>query len=53
MPSFNTYRTLLYRLPKLESYFQDIKVSEIKDYWTTVQVYKIKKLYDSVSTKNP
>lgn len=35
-----------------ESYF-DIKVSEIKDYWTTLQVYKIKKLYDSVATKNP
>ena len=25
----------------------------MKDYWTTLQVYKIKKLYDSVATKNP
>lgn len=40
-------------LASVGSYFENIKTSELKDYWTTIQVYKIKKLYDSIATKHP
>jgi hypothetical protein len=38
--------------PYLERYLGEIKVSELKDLWQTVKVYKIKKLFDSVAVPN-
>lgn len=52
--SIHSRRTLLYFLSlSLGNYFEDIKVSEIEDYWTTFEVFKIKKLYDQVSSQHP
>lgn len=34
-------------------YLQGIKVSELKDYWTTIQLYKMKKIYEKKSSKHP
>ena len=53
MFSFDTFITLSYLKTYIESYFENVKTSEIKDYWTTIQVYKIKTLFDGVASKHP
>ena len=30
-----------------------MEVSELKDHWTTLQVYKIKKIYDKAAITHP
>lgn len=53
MPCFVSTLALPYFFTYLEKFFDNVKSSELKDYWTTIQVYKIKKLYDSSATKHP
>lgn len=53
MSCFLSSRALPYFYPHLERYFDKVNSSELKDYWTTIQVYKIKKLYDSLATQHP
>mgnify|MGYP006872386829 CR=1 FL=1 len=53
MSCFISSRALPYFYPHLERYFDKVNSSELKDYWTTIQVYKIKKLYDSLATQHP
>jgi hypothetical protein len=52
MLSFYSTRSIQYLFINKDSYFDNIKTSEIKDFWTTIEVYKIKKLFDATATKD-
>ena len=31
----------------LESFFDEIKITDLKDHWQTVKIFKIKKIFDA------